>query len=224
MDRSGIKGVIFDFDGVICQTEVYRMDYREAMMAKYGVQVDRRAYYGLIGTPPISDYDNEWGRRMDRIFGDQEAYRSHREELIAFPRLTYDYPALATPGIGETMGALRKAGLRIGVASNSRQEVLDRALEDCGLREYVTEVLSGWELGRPKPDPYIYQLAMDRLGLEPGECVIVEDSQHGIQAGKAAGAAMVFALHDRDGLLDQEGCDKVLWDIRELLGEIGVSQ
>ena len=220
MNPERIKAALFDFDGVICQTETYRMDYCEAQLARCGVRVeDRRALYGLVGAPPKVPHQDR-GRYMDGLFGGQAAYRLYREELTVFPRLEYRYGELLTPGLCQTVARLRQAGLLTGVASNSSSGVLRRGLEECGLAGSFDAVVSGWDLDRRKPDPYIYGLLMDRLRVGPEECVIVEDSQNGIQAGRASGAAAVFALRDRDGLLDQHGCDRVLAHITQLLTEL----
>lgn len=221
MEPESIKAVLFDFDGVLFQTEVYRMDYREAQLAGYGIQVDRRALYALINQPPRYPHQPR-GKYLDDLLGDQEAYRVNRDEILSYPQLSYNYPKLLTPGLAETVSQLHRAGFLLGVASNSSGTVLEEGLSSCGLAQYMDEVVSGWDLNRRKPDPYIYRLLMERLKVAPEQCVVVEDSQNGIRAGRAVGAAAVFALRDRDGLLDQEGCDKVLHHITELLSELRI--
>lgn len=101
-----------------------------------------------------------------------------------------------TPGIAGTLEAVKGRGLQIAVASNSGRERLRRALSECGILRYFDCIAPAFDLGRRKPDPCVYRYAMEQLGAAPGECLVVEDSAIGIQAGKAAGA-MVIALKDR---------------------------
>lgn len=61
------------------------------------------------------------------------------------------------------------------MASNSRTDMLEDGLSQCGLCHLVDVVVSGWDAGRRKPDPYVYQEAMRRLGVTPGEAIIIED-------------------------------------------------
>lgn len=219
MEKRAWRAVLFDFDGVICQTEVYRIDRREAMLTRYGVRFDRKALYAMAGGPSTPGIP--YSRRMDELFGDQPAYREHREELSVFLRLDCSYRDLLTPGLPQVLEDLHRAGLLLGVASNSSLETLEAALAECAVRDCFDTVVSGWNLNRRKPDPYIYELAMKDLGVEPGECVIVEDSPVGIRAGKAAGTT-VFALRDRDGMLDQGESDFIMSEITELPGLLGL--
>ena len=220
MEKRTWRAVLFDFDGVICQTEVYRMDQREAMLTRYGVRFDRKALYAMAGGPGAANMP--YSRRMDELLGDQQAYQEHREELIAFPELDCSYRDLLTPGLPQVLEDLHRAGLSLGMASNSSLEMLEAALEECGVRHCFDTVVSGWNLNRRKPDPYIYELVMKDLRVEPDECIIVEDSPVGIQAGKAAGAT-VFALRDRDGLLNQEESDFIMSELTELSGLLGLT-
>lgn len=215
------KAVLFDFDGVICQTEVYRLDYREKQLKRFGIPVNRKALYAMAGTSPAEKRPR--GARLDALFGEYEAYRQHREELISFPQLEYHYDQLMTPGLPEVLQMLQDAGLRLAVASNSSTELLETALAECGIRDFFQLVVSGWDMEHKKPDPYIYQWSMEQLGVCPEECAVVEDSQVGIQAGKAAGAT-VFALRDRDGLLDQSGYDGRMMRITELPRLLGLAE
>lgn len=213
------RAVLFDFDGVICQTEVCRMDHREAALSRCGVRFDRKELYAMVGG--ACNVNMPYSSRMDELFGDQKAYQEHRDELVAFPRLEGRYMGLLTPGLPQVLKELRDGGWLLGLVSNSSMQTLDAALRECGIEDGFDTVVSGWDLNRKKPDPYIYELTMRELNVEADQCVIVEDSPVGIQAGKAAGAT-VFALRDRDGLLDQRGSDYIMTKITELPGLLGL--
>lgn len=204
------RAVLFDFDGVICQTETFRMDRLKASFEKMGLTVDKKRLYQLVGGTR-----QERAPFMDQIFEGQENYLEHRDEILSLKWPVPPYGELATPGVSVVLGRLKEEGYKIAVASNSRTDMLEDGLSQCGLCHLVDVVVSGWDAGRRKPDPYVYQEAMRRLGVTPGEAIIIEDSPIGIQAGKAAGS-QVIALRDREGMLDQSGGDGVIETLNEI--------
>ena len=116
----------------------------------------------------------------------------------------------------QVLHTLHSAGLVLAVVSNSSVEVVDGALQQCGIRPYFQQIFSGWQIPQCKPDPYLYRQAMQAFGLSPETCLVVEDSPVGIRAGRGAGLP-VAALRDRDGLIDQSEADVVLPTIQSLL-------
>lgn len=212
MDKCKIRAVLFDFDGVICQTEVCRMDQREAFLRGFGLHIDRRALYRLVGSSNRSDR----AAQMDALFGDQPVYRANRDAILSQHMTAPNYAALLTPGLVPVLSRLYGAGLCLAVVSNSSRELIDSALRQCHIRNYFSGIFSGWDSPVAKPDPHIYLEAMKLLHLSPAHCLIVEDSAAGIRAGKAAGC-FVAALRDRDGMIDQNAADIVLTNLRQLL-------
>ena len=206
-----LKAVFFDFDGVICQTEVCRMDVLEARLHALGLYPDRRKLYRMIsgGFRPRE-------AAMDELFGSQPLYWEQREKVLERHPIQFRYPQILTPGITEVTEMLCRAGLQLAVVSNSSTEVVDQALHQCGIRENFRHIFSGWERPDRKPEPALYQQAMTYFGLKAENCLVVEDSPVGIRAGKRAGLP-VAALRDRDGLIDQSEADVVLLTIRDLL-------
>ena len=116
----------------------------------------------------------------------------------------------------KVLHTLHSAGLVLAVVSNSSVEVVDGALQQCGIRPYFQQIFSGWQIPQCKPDPYLYRQAMQAFGLSPETCLVVEDSPVGIRAGRGTGLP-VAALRDRDGLIDQSEADVVLPTIQSLL-------
>jgi beta-phosphoglucomutase-like phosphatase (HAD superfamily) len=88
---------------------------------------------------------------------------------------------------------------------------------------YFDVIASAFDLNRRKPDPYVYTYTMGLMGVKPDQCVIVEDSALGIQAGKAAGAK-VIALKDRDGAIDQREADVIIERIEQLLNYVEIDK
>lgn len=211
-----IRGVLFDFDGVLCQTETWLMDARLAYFQTLGLDVSSRELYReLAGGTPI---ERETG--LDKLFQNQPRYREVRDQVQDYrPTTAIPLRELRTAGVVETLSVLRTRGLKLACVSNSGGARLKDALSTCELLGYFDILGSGYDLGRRKPDPYAYQTAMDKLDLTPKECIIVEDSYIGIQAGKASGA-LTLALRDRDGMIDQSEADAILIHLNQLFGYI----
>lgn len=205
------EAVFFDFDGVISQTETYKLDRLTAYYRKLGLKVDTCALYLLAG----GTFGNKEAI-MDCIFGDQSRYWEVRDLAMDHHVGPFPHKELRTPGIVETLEEIHKRRIPVLVASNSRKERLIQALEECEVLTYIDHIESAYDLKRLKPDPYVYRNAMDRMGVKPENCIVVEDSALGIQAGKKAGAR-VIALRDRDGAIDQSQADVIVTEIQEVL-------
>ena len=211
MSDANLQAVFFDFDGVICQTEVCRLDALEVRLHALGLHPDRRGLYRMVS--------GGLGSReaaMDALLGSQPLYWQHREEVLARHPIRFCYPQLLTPGLPEVLHTLHSAGLVLAVVSNSSVEVVDGALQQCGIRPYFQQIFSGWQIPQCKPDPYLYRQAMQAFGLSPETCLVVEDSPVGIRAGRGAGLP-VAALRDRDGLIDQSEADGAMRDALSML-------
>ena len=109
-----LKAVFFDFDGVICQTEVCRMDVLEARLHALGLYPDRRKLYRMIsgGFRPRE-------AAMDELFGSQPLYWEQREKVLERHPIQFRYPQILTPGITEVTEMLCRAGLQLAVVSNA---------------------------------------------------------------------------------------------------------
>ena len=139
-----LKAVFFDFDGVICQTEVCRMDVLEARLHALGLYPDRRKLYRMIsgGFRPRE-------AAMDELFGSQPLYWKQREKVLERHPIQFRYPQILTPGITEVTEMLCRAGLQLAVVSNSSTEVVDQALHQCGIRENFRHIF--FRLGTTRP-------------------------------------------------------------------------
>jgi HAD superfamily hydrolase (TIGR01509 family) len=112
------------------------------------------------------------------------------------------------------LARLRREGYKIAVASNSIQASVDLMMQKTGLDRYLDLQVAATDVSKPKPDPEIYQVAFERLGLLPSECLVVEDSQFGIAAARDAGAHLMvvggvedvnyFAISERLAELESE--------------------
>ncbi len=180
-----IRGVIFDLDGVLVTTDQLHYRAWKQMADAEGIPFDRQINERLRGVS-----------RMESLAIILErAARSYtpteREALAARKNETYRAllqeltPDDLLPGARETVLALRRRGLRTAVGSSSRNTPL--ILERVALRPLFDAVADGNDITRSKPDPEVFLLAAERLGLPPADCLVIEDAVAGIEAGRRGG-------------------------------------
>jgi beta-phosphoglucomutase len=174
--------VIFDVDGVL-------VDSYQAHFASW------RALYGELGIDYTeSAFAAEFGRTsrdiLCRTLGPEtsvERTRSldTRKEALFREILRKDFPAM--PGAVELIDALAADGFAIAVGSSGPPENIELTLEKLGCGDKVNARVTGADVERGKPDPQVFQLAAERLGMRPERCAVVEDAVHGIEAARRAG-------------------------------------
>jgi HAD superfamily hydrolase (TIGR01509 family) len=179
-----ISGVIFDMDGVLVESEPFIAEAAVRMFAEKGVAVTSEDFRPFIGMGE------------DRFLG---GVAEARGVTLAMPRdkdRTYTiYLDLipgrlkVLPGVAEFIGRCRGLGLKLAVASSAdRVKVLGNLRELHLPSDTFDAVVVGEEILHKKPAPDIFILAANRLGLDPGNCLVIEDAVSGVQAAKAAGS------------------------------------
>ena len=127
-------------------------------------------------------------------------------------------PADLLPGVPEFLKALRAAGIRQAIGSSSKNSPV--ILQQTGLAAWFDATADGNDIRRSKPDPEVFLLAAQRLGLSPAECVVVEDADAGVEAALAAGMRVIAvgaaAGHPRASL-GAPGLDAVNPDVFKTL-------
>ena len=177
------RGVLFDMDGVISDTERF---YVEAV-------IERLQRDGKTVTP--AELNDLFGSTLRRSCGIlKERYNlkmdvdTYVDEIHAIKDQILEIQGLhPMPGVVELIRGLREAGALLAVASSSPREVIEYNMEAFGIRDCFGTIVSGLECREGKPAPEIYLRAAENLGLVPSECVVIEDSANGVKAGKAAG-------------------------------------
>jgi HAD superfamily hydrolase (TIGR01509 family) len=194
-----VRAVIFDLDGVLVESEPCYVQQLIDIAARHGKtfsedQID--SIYGSSDEHQLNLLCEVTGE--DRVSAEHEYNESLYENSI-------DYGKVAIDGAEELLSYLKGTGVHVAVASSSHLADIRRALDQCGFARYVDVVASGFdECHASKPDPAVYNLALERLGASPEEALIVEDSTYGIQAGVAAGAD-VLCLRKPHGHADRTG-------------------
>lgn len=178
----GVQGLIFDFDGVIVDSEIANLTSAERAFGARGVTLDEADRRMVCGRHPRDYAPLIAGRHgipatsVDEIIHEQGAIY-----LELAPRVPF------VDGSKETLLALHGAGYRIAVASSSERVRVTGILEQRGLLDLMHFVLCREDVERPKPSPEIYVRATQRMELPAEALAVVEDSLPGVSAAKAAG-------------------------------------
>ncbi|QWW20033.1 HAD family phosphatase [Schaalia sp. 19OD2882] len=182
-----ITAVLFDFDGLLVDSEsVFFTIYRN-LLADHGHDFTTADYLSAHAGTPIPEIVSAFQRIYHLPLSHEEACkRIEAEEL----RVRTQGIALK-PGAVELLDHLRLKGLAVAVASSSPRTRVWSMLEAHGIAEHFRTSAHGEEVTRSKPDPEIFLLAASRLGVPPENCLVLEDSEMGIEAGHAAGMTVV---------------------------------
>jgi len=178
-----IRGVIFDFDGLMVDTETSARDSWVDIFHEYGCDFPHDAWARVLGGSG-RDFDacgyltKQTGLQLDPE--ELRARRGRRKlELVAAQPLM--------PGIAAYLADGKRSGLMLGVASSSSRDWVVGHLDRLGVTDRFDAIVTGDDVARVKPDPALYLLALARLGLEAHEALVFEDAPHGVLAAKCAG-------------------------------------
>ena len=190
-----VKAVLFDMDGVLAFTEGFYNRRRVRFLQEAGVDVDPN----FDGT---GSYDGEiWERLIPKDVALRErlrrAYRAYSDEHPT------PWAEVANPECHMVFSALRDNGIGVAICSSSYRTLIEEFVDQVGVRGLVDFIISGEECSAYKPDPDIYLRAMDAMGIEPHEALVVEDSPLGIEAGVAAGSLTCALMPPKGVELDQ---------------------
>lgn len=207
-----IKAVIFDFDGVLVDTEEIYVNRMERFYQNHGIRLPKEILNATIG----GTLDVSWKKLKSHSpkAWDIEFFKKTYREYSSVQK--FCYRELLNEGALEMLGGLRERGYLISLASSTSMEGLDRAMNECNLKPYFTAVLSGEMFAESKPNPEIYLRSAEILKLHPWECVVVEDSPYGIQAGKDAGM-QVIAKYATKFEIDQSKADYFIHSLKEVV-------
>lgn len=182
-----IKAVIFDLDGVLADTAECHYKAWKKIADKLGIKFDREKNHLLRG---VSRRESILILIKGQIeLGEDEIQRLMDEKNCIYIKLVEKAgKKLLLPGAMEFLNKLKKAGIKLGLASSSRNA--RKILNLTGLDKVFFEtVIDGSDIKNSKPDPEIFLTAARKLNLNPSECLVVEDAPAGIEAAQRAGMA-----------------------------------
>ena len=178
-----IRALVFDFDGVVIDTETPDFATWQRVFEDHGVTLDRELWEGFIGSGLGSfDVSQHLEEMVDRSI-DRDRIRTDRR--ASYLSVVEANPVL--PGVTDLISGARALGLKLGVASSSRRDWVEGHLARRGLLGYFDTVRCRDDVAAAKPDPELYASALAVLGVDPECAIAIEDSANGVTAAKRAG-------------------------------------
>ncbi len=214
MNKKNIKAILFDSDGTLFQSEYRQAKIWDEILADYDIKI------------PIQDYILYAGKTAEQIeFILIKKYdlKIKKGELVK----KRDEMVLKLYGIEdlELMPCAREAveffynhpDFKIALCTNGGEEEVKLKLSRNKFIHYFSEIITKDNVLNPKPAPDIYLIAMEKLGFQPKECLIVEDTAHGLAAAKASGAYCFVVPNNFAKGQDYSQADKILNSLRDLI-------
>jgi len=205
-----IKAVVFDFDGTLMDTETCAFDTYCGLYRALGQELLLEEWAVCIGTvgafDPYADLERKCGRALDRQELHARFHAEHHENLKQVS---------LRPGVIDKLEEARRLGMKIGLASSSDRAWIEMHLQRQGIREYFEVIRSSDDVERVKPDPALYVLAAEALGVRPEEALAVEDSKNGLRAAKTAGLRSLVVPNPVTAQMDFSDADIVLGSLEE---------
>ena len=197
-----LKAVLFDLDGVIIDTE------------RHGHRVAFNKAFPMLGYPDVS-WDEDFYHKLLQVGGGKERIKYYFKEFHKGSPAPADIEAFAKdmhktkteilvnmlaslplrPGIGRFMNELKDAGIKMGICTTSNEKVAQTVAEEILSDIPFLVVIAGDMVKRKKPDPEIYNMALEKLGISPKEALVIEDSHIGVTAAKAAGCTVLATFN-----------------------------
>lgn len=178
---------IFDMDGVLVDT--YRAHYESwlEMARPYGFSFTEGQFAETFGRTSREIIAHFWGE--GRLSDDEVAAMDEQKEAAFRRIIEREFPAM--PGAEALIEALHADGIRLAVGSSGPPENVALVLGRLHARERFDATVTGRDVTRGKPDPQVFLIAAERLGIGPARCVVIEDAPAGVAAARAAGMASV---------------------------------
>jgi HAD superfamily hydrolase (TIGR01509 family) len=188
-----VTAVLFDFDGVLADTENAHVVAWERTFARMGWAVPPEA---CARAAEVDDRDFLRDLFAERKIADGAVAGWVERKQVLTRGLLADAPWVY-PGVPALLEGLRRGGTRLAVVSGTWRENVEAVLGPLGLRPAFELVVGKEDVERPKPDPQAYLVALERLKLPAAQVVALEDSPTGIAAARAAGVPVVAVGHRR---------------------------
>ncbi|MEP6907033.1 MAG: HAD family phosphatase [Pseudoxanthomonas sp.] len=179
------RGVIFDMDGLLIDSERAVLECWRDTAAAQSLEVDETIWLSMVGL-----HEAGCAGLLNAAFGVEHAERLTQACKVRYDRLVEGGLPLK-PGVRELLQYLFDLGVPMAVATSTRGERARIKLARSGIDRYFEHVVTSSDVAHAKPAPDLYLLAAERLGIAPGECIALEDSEFGVRAASAAGIRVI---------------------------------
>lgn len=213
------EAIIFDFDGILFDTENYYRQLNKDFCHYLGVNITEEELDDLLGIS-IEEYHqfllNKTREAKETCNSIQDALSKRKAFENTIPKMNYE--ELLFPGVEATLGELKRRGYRLAVASSASYQEISEAFFAIGIYDLFDVIISGDDVTESEPSPQIYIEALKQLNIPATKAIAIEDSSRGIVAAQEAGVFTIARKEKRFGHKDeQKDADKIINTIGELL-------
>lgn len=181
-----IKAIIFDFDGLIVDTESVWFEAYKEVLLQYEVELTLQKFSEVIGTTDEVLY--EYINSNAKVPIDREKIEQLVKEIVK-QKL---FKPVLRENVEDYLKSAKNAGLLIGLASSSSREWVESFLKKLNIFDYFSVIKTSEDVSKVKPDPELYLKAIEELGVEVNEAIAFEDSLNGLIAARKAGLKCVI--------------------------------
>lgn len=208
-------GIIFDVDGVLIDSYQAHFDAWNIIGRDRGFAIDDKTFatsFGRTSREAIVDVFGMKDLTPEQIKELDEVKEAKYRDLLAGT-----FPELA--GAGKFIDALHAAGFRIGVGSSGPPPNVDLAVDKLERREKFSAIITGRDVTRGKPDPQVFLMAAERMGVSPARCCVVEDAPAGIEAAHRAGMKCIAVTSTGRNTEEQQAAELIVPDLEGMTPE-----
>lgn len=208
-----IKAVIFDMDGVVVDNHKYHFKAWMDFADRYEFELNEEIYR--------ERFNGKTNRDLFRMIFDDptdDEIASYTDEKESLYRELYYNDLAPHTGLLDFLAGLKRSRIKIALATSAPTENVDWVLDNLQLRSWFEVIVDGSEVENGKPDPEIYTTVCDRLEIDPGNCVVFEDSFAGLESGKDAGCKVVGVATSHEDWELEEKTEFIIHDFTEARG------
>lgn len=207
-----LRAIIFDMDGVLVDSEPVHYQANRQLMENMGYKISYEYYKQFIGSTCT--------RMWQTIIKDYKLDKTVEWLLIESDKICGEiirengYPAV--DGAVKLVKELKETGYILAVASSSKPERIEKNVTSLGIKECFDKLVSGERVANPKPAPDVFLKAATKIGVLPEECVVIEDSDNGVKAAKAAGMVCVGYANPGSGEQSLSAADYIVESLENI--------
>lgn len=186
---SKIRAILFDMDGVLIEAKDWHYEALNKALRLFGMEISRMEHLTTFDGLPTKDklkmLSLEKGLPLglhDFINELKQQYTMDLVYSLCKPRFHHEY----------ALSKLKEEGYKMAVCSNSVRNTIEVMMQKASLEMYLDFYISNEDVKKGKPDPEMYNKAIERMRLHPKECMIVEDNENGIKAARASGTNVMI--------------------------------
>lgn len=214
MNKENIKAILFDSDGTLFMSEYRQAKVWKNILDDYNIEIPKEDYL-LYAGKTSEQIEEIITSKYDLNLNKGDLVKRRDEEML---KLYGEDGLELMPCAREAVEFFHKhPNFKIALCTNGGKEEMEVKLKRNGFDKYFSLVITKTDVDKPKPAPDIYLAAMDKLKVKPKECLVIEDTEHGLKAAKAAGAYCFVVPNGFADGHDFTKADKILTSLRDLI-------